>query len=376
MITLGCGKYEVYFKTRGGYSFVCRARNITQVSYSRTLNQPSSATISLSLSGQSEECCACIGSINPWEHEVSIYRDGKEVWCGPVVNAEIDLSNLTANFSCLDLFAWTDHRWIELYNSDYDIEDDTELTEVWEWILSHGYNKDPWNMTWTLGKTGVPMSNRFYPSYSTGERWGGSYPNCGEELRNLCKSGVDFTTICRNVIGGTLQTATEHTMPLITDAHWAVLPKIIISGGTMATEVGVAGGNGGYSGFSDDQMWIERPQDEYRTQFGLLQQFVTSPSLDGEDTTSTPNAITQQAFGLRELKKQPFVYVKEGELSKNAPVDFDTLIPGALIELALLQTCRTIQTRYRLAEVNVTFSAEKESVALQLTPEGAVALQA
>ena len=375
MGSLGCGQYEVYFKARGGDTFTCRARDLTSVSFSRVLNEVSEASITIAMSGQDEECCACLGSINPWEHEIAIYRDGTEVWCGPIVNGDIDLDTMVASFSAKDLFAWTDFRWIELYNMDFELNDDTELTEVWDWILTHAYNQEPWNMDWQLGRTGIPLSEKTYPGYFDPDRWGGSYPNAGDELRTLVKSGVDFTVIRRTLIGGDIEINPPGQLPVLLDKHWAKLPKITISGGTMATEVGVAGGNGGYGGWDDDQMWIERPYDKFRIRYGLLQKFFIEASLDDEDTTQLPNAITQEAFNLRELKKQPFVYVTGGQLASDAPVDFDTLIPGAVVKLALTQTCRVIQSNYRLTNVNVTYDGTNEGVALQLTPEGATALR-
>lgn len=375
MGSLGCGQYEVYFKTRGGDTFSCRARNITSLTWGRLLNDTSEASVTLALAGQDSDCCECIGSINPWEHEISIYRDGEETWCGPIVNGSIDLDAMTAQFDAKDLFSWTDMRWIELYNMDYELDDDTELSLVWDWILTHAYNQDPWNMSWNLGKTGIPLTEKFYPGFFDPDRWGGLYPNAGNELRTLVKSGLDFTVIRRNLIGGDIQINPPSQLPLLIDNHWAKLPVITIAGGTMATEVGVAGGNGGYGGWEDDQMWIERPQDEYRSRFGLLQKFFTESSLDDEDTTNLPNAITQEAFNLRELKKQPFVYITGGQLAPDSPVDFDTLIPGAVVRVSLTQTCRTIQDDYRLTRVSVTFDGSGEKVSLELTPKGADALR-
>lgn len=374
MSVLGCGNYDVYFQARGGAYNVCRADGLTALSYNRTLNEASEATVSLALRGQDESCCACIGSLNPWEHEIVIYRDGEEVWVGPIVNIDIDLDALTANFQAKDLFAWTDKRWIELSNDDgYDVEE-VELSTVFEWILFHGYSKDPWNMTWSIGSTGIPM-DRFYPGFDgETERWGGSYMMCGEELRQLAESGCDFTVVRRTLVGGDLQVNPPSQIPLLIDRHWTKLPTIKVVGTGMAEEVAVAGGGGGYYGYYDEQIWIERPDDEFRERFGLLQYFKTDDSLDDENTTDLPNAITQQAYGLRELKKQPFTYVTGGQLSMEAPVTFDTLIPGAVVNLALSQTCRTVEDEYRLVSVSVAFDGE-EHISIELTPKGVEALR-
>jgi hypothetical protein len=179
----------------------------------------------------------------------------------------------------------------------------------------------------------------------------------------------------RHYIGGDLQTESVPNQILI-DNHWATLPTIEIVGGAMATEVGVGGGNGGYYGWYDDQIWIERADDEYATKYGLLQSFFNAPDLDEEETTSMPNAITQQAYGLRELKKQPFVYVKGGALSPSAPVTINELVPGiSVFQLKLTDTCRQVEDTYRLTSVNVAYSTQGERVDIELAPLGADALR-
>lgn len=366
--TLGCGTYEVYFNTRGGGSFIFRARNLTQVNWGRTLNEVSEAQVTFSLNGQDEACCNGVGTINPWQHEISIYRDGVEVWCGPVVNATIDLSTLTATYQAKDLSAWFDHRWVELQGADQEWEE-TDVTTIYEWLVQHAYYKDPWGMEWYLQPMGIPI-DRSYIGSSPGERWAGTFPNVGDELRDLAQYGIDFTTVRRTMVGGNLEDANSGPVARLIDKSWAQLPQIQISGGGMATEVGVAGGNAGYTGWYDEQIWIERNPG---SQYGLLQKFIPAPELDDEDTTKIPNAITQKAYNIAALKAEPFVYVKGGSLSPDAPVTFDQMIPGRVFRVELLQTCRTIQTDYRLYGVEVQFNGE-ETVTPQLTPLGAEAI--
>ena len=119
---LGDGTYEVYFKTRGGARFLCRARNTTSLSWSLKMNDVSSASVTIALNGLDDECCNCIATINPWEHELAIFRNGVEVWVGPVVNGTIDLAGLTATYEARDLSAWFDHRWVEVLDVDKEFE--------------------------------------------------------------------------------------------------------------------------------------------------------------------------------------------------------------------------------------------------------------
>ncbi len=368
--TLGCGTYEVYFKSRGGDLFICRALNITKLSWSRTLNGVSDASIDFALRGEQGNCCDCVSQINPWEHEMSIYRDGNEVWCGPVVGGEINDGEGTGRFDAKDLSTWFGKRWVEVRDTDIEF-DQTDIVDVYKWLIEHAYYKDPWNMYWFFNteQLGIPI-DRTYISFDTAhERWGGSYPMVDAELSSLGQSGIDYTTIRRVMLIGDLKSSVTATARF-TDAHWVSPPVIIITGTGMATEVGVGGGGGGASGWYEDQIWIERPDDVQREQFGLLQYFEAAPSLDQEDTNGLPNAITQRAFGLRELKKTPFEYVSGGSLSRHAPVTFDQLIPGRYFRVDLAQTCRTIQGNYMLNRVSVNYTDAEEDIKIDLTPPG------
>jgi hypothetical protein len=370
---LGDGTYEVYFKTRGGARFLCRARNITSVSWSRKMNDVSQASVTIALNGLDDECCDCIATVNPWEHELAVYRNGVEVWVGPVVNGTIDLAALTASYEARDLSAWFDHRWVEVLDVDKEFEE-VNISEVYKWLIEHAYNREPWNMSWVIPNTQIPI-DRTYTARDSGERWAGTFQSVGDELRDLAQSGIDTTVVRRTLIAGDLQAETKITQ-LLTDEHWAVLPTISIIGTSMATEVGVGGGNGGYSGWYDDQIWIERANsDSNGARYGLLQSFYNAPELDEEDTTELPNAVTQQAYNLREAKKEPFVYIQGGSLSSRAPVQADELIPGNVYRVSLSETCRSIESDYRLFGVSVTMGDRGETVSLEMTPLGADALR-
>lgn len=367
--TLGCGEYEVYFKIRGGDSFVCRAQNMISLTWGRKLNAVSEAQVLFGLRGTDGDCCSCVSQINPWQHEMAIYRDGIEVWCGPITGGEVDEDSQTATFDAKDLSVWLSKRWIEL-TEDKEFEE-ADIVEVYNWLITQAYYQEQWNMDWVFNTDhlGIPI-DREYTAYSTSvDRWGGSYLNVENELSGLRKSGIDFTVIRRTYLAGDLETQ-QGINGRLTDKHWDTAPKITIIGSGMGTEIGVGGGVGGYYGWDNDQMWIERPNDVYRNQFGLLQYFESAPELDEEETIGTPNAIAQRAFGLRELKKRPFEYVNSGSLSQGAPVTFDDLIPGRYFAIELNQTCRNIQGNYLLTGVSVSHGAERETVSVEMVPPG------
>lgn len=359
-----CATYEVYVANRGGETLVCRLPNTATITYNRVLNDFSEARIDLRFDAA---CRDCLASTNPWQHEIMIFRSSQLVWCGPIVNIIYDPAGSTVSVHARDLTAWTEKRFIEIVGvDDYDVED-VDTREVFEWVLSHGYNKQPWNMTWSLHDTGIPIT-RFYPS-TGGDQWGGSYKNVASELRALSKIGVDFTAVNRHLYGGDLELVPPIAQTLkISDKAWAVAPKINVNGTSMSTRTIVAGGSGGFYGWTMDQMWIEEETD---SPYGLLESFTERTDLGDEDTTQTPNAITQEAYGRHRLLRQPIATLSEGQLAGDAPFTFDTLIPGVPIEVGLVNAVRPVEIDYRIYSVDVSASPENEVVNLKLSLPGA-----
>lgn len=380
-VSLGCGDYRVFYRERCNLTSFLAEADITGGTFSRVLNDISTASIEVRLRADSEECCGVYSSLNPWEHEIAIFRDNTEVWCGPIVRMELDFVGGRGRVEARDLLAWADKRVIEMADEDYDVED-ADLKDVYEWVLNHGYCKDPWCMTWSLQEVGVPITRR-YAAYDAagGDRWGGTYPVVGDELRNLADSGVDYTVIVRHLWGGDVEVTTPTPITTILyDNHWISLPTIIISGEDMATRVIVGSGNSGYDGWDASSMWIE-PQEQAspvtsstltvpQQKFGLLETVRKESKFDDVDTSTSPNALTQSTFGYYELSQQPFTYIEGGRLSPDAPVSFASLIPGARFDLRLTQSCRIIFNDYRLYNVNVQFGPGTEEISVTFAPVG------
>jgi hypothetical protein len=60
--------------------------------------------------------------------------------------------------------------------------------------------------------------------------------------------------------GGNLETNPPSASGAVLLAtHWMNLPSIKVSGVSMSTRTIVAGGDGGWDGYYDEQIWIEPP---------------------------------------------------------------------------------------------------------------------
>jgi len=379
---------------RCGGSFVCELTDVTDIKFNRILNEVSEATVTATFA-----CTSCMSYVDPWRHEIAIYRNDEQVWVGPIIDIEFNTSDQTIVIYGKDLMTWADHRVVELADIEYAPEA-TDLSDAFDWLLNHAYCKDPWCMSWNLTPTGIPIQ-RFYPSFdkANGERWGGSYVAVGEELRTLAEAGVDWTVVNRNLWGG----STEVSNPLGTgvtliDSHFRTPPPIKVTGVKMVNRAISAGGNGGYYGFYDSQIYIVPPVigpivpsllDPLQQTYGLLETFATTDINDDVDTTPVgnqvpPNPITEDASSRYELLSTPYCFVSGGTLSPDAPVTFNMdLIPGGLIGIMLDSSVRplvrsdtpaALRGKLRLKEVTVSVSGSDETVAITLTPAGTTTL--
>lgn len=375
---LGCGSYRVMVQERCGAQFVCELREVSGLSFNRVLNEISEATVEVSMNG----CCDCLANVDPWKHEVAIYRNDSLVWVGPILDMEFRTSEESILIYARDLLAWADHRVVELADEDYEPEA-TDLSDAYTWLLNHGYCKDPWCMTWTVNPVGIPIE-RHYPSFDKagGERWGGSYPVCGEEMRTLSEAGIDFTVVNRHLWGGSTEISNPVSSNIILlDSHFQTTPDIKVGGSKMTNRQVSAGGDGGYTGYYDDQVSIypaipgpitPSNLDSAQLSHGLLESFNTTTIYDEVDTTIIPNAVLQDAKSRWDLFSEPYVFITGGNLSENAPVTFDeTLIPGGIINIGIRNTCKRLtEDQMRLREVKVSVNAEGETVSIVLTPLG------
>jgi hypothetical protein len=360
---LSCANYSLWIAQRGGTKLVCKL-DVAGISFNRALNGYSEANITVAMNAK---CANALSSVNPWQHELLIFRDEQMVWCGPLIQIRYSPSTSRIHLYARDLWAWTHKRLIEIQGEDYDVEE-VDAKDVFEWILNHAYNKQPWNMTWNLSPTGIPIT-RYYPGFTEPDRWGGQYLNCGQELEDISTYGVDFTVINRTLYGGSLVVNPPRDITLkIADQNWVKAPDIAVNGAEMSTRTAVAGGSGGYYGFYDDQMYIVESDSD--TEFGLLETFITKPELDDEDTTVLPNAITQEAAGRHLLLSQPIALIQGGQLSGNSPFDFNDLIPGMPISVGLLNSIRNLDNNYRLVGLQVEVNETSETVNLELTLPG------
>ena len=108
---LGCGVPSVFITARCSSSMTCQIdlADITKLTWTRRMDEVSEAEVEIGLTGDSSQtCCACLANVEPFCHELHIWRDGQEVWVGPIEAIRYERDRVT--IKARDSLAWLDVR--------------------------------------------------------------------------------------------------------------------------------------------------------------------------------------------------------------------------------------------------------------------------
>lgn len=108
---LGCGVPSVFITTRCSSSMTCQIdlADITKLMWTRRMDEVSEAEVEIGLTGDaSQTCCQCLADVEPFCHELHIWRDGEEVWVGPIEAIKYEREKVT--IKARDSLAWLDVR--------------------------------------------------------------------------------------------------------------------------------------------------------------------------------------------------------------------------------------------------------------------------
>lgn len=350
---LGDGEYMVSIRSRGGANLVTEVP-AEKIEWDRRLDEISEATVTVALPDPRNPCslvtgildtCELAAGLRTWAMEVHIARDGSTVWEGPIVRLVYGRSVLI--ITARDVLAWAGRRTIHSLIDFRSPAGPADLSRIAEALIIDAYTPDdPRVLRYlTVIEAGV-----------FGERFYGDKPRYAlDELRELARTGVDFTVIGRRiVISGEL--GLTRLSALGQDDFLGEI-RIIEDGNGAATEGWVVGkGVVGNCGGTDDY-------------FGLLEVIATQDSILDEPSADA------QACAIVATGNPPPTYVEmpsSAQLACDARVCIEELVPGVIIPLVLADDvlCRALVTDLRLRTVSVSVDARGESVGVELTPVG------
>lgn len=345
---LGCaGEYKVIVTSRCGTVTVCELTNISDLKFTRVLDDTSEATMVIDLAGDREDsCCECIGNVRTWIHSVMIFRDSELVWGpGPVTNVlhRKDQVSVVAR----DVSAWLDVR---LVHNDLDFVDEDPLLIAQALITDAMEPDDPCGIARKVvvqtPAITPPVIEREYTAEDPSQY-------SGDAFRELARTAIDYTVLGdRILLGAPLAYGPYVTL---TDEDFQVEIEVEERGLEAATRWVVQG---------DGSIGTAGGLDPF---YGLIEQLADESGIEDDDQAT----IGAQNRLAASNPAPVYINVPEGaRLSPEAPVCFDTLVPGTLVNVNLQGLCRKVYAQLKLTAVSVSVSNEDEEVGITLSPLG------
>ncbi|MFJ8855091.1 hypothetical protein [Streptomyces sp. NPDC102437] len=369
---LGCAaSYTAMVHWRGGALPFVSLDTLTAVSWSRTINDISEASVTIAMADVSADCCGQLGDVSPWVHELTLYRDGELVWQGPI--QRIVMRRASIVIEAADVFSWFDHL-VNTFRVTY-----TAATADGE-----GRRRGP--ITYIaanhirLNLQAFQLADLDYPGilpYITRsdagllpikvEKDGSSNQTVwteylGDILREWTKRGLTWTTVGRSLLlrGRRSLTGARAAARLTLD-HFAGDIEVIKDGRQGAT-YGWATSQQGQD-ISDGRTL---GTGKTRTPYGRLDILVR---IQEEDATAGDlRESARDAIAGRYPVPTVINVPDSAQLTPDAPVTIRQLVPGVRIDLLADELCAPIAAGFLLSDVEVTWGRGGETVGIALIP--------
>jgi hypothetical protein len=339
---LGTSDYAAQITTRGGGK-VLGDVDWETVSYNRISGDTADATVRWCQ--PDAQVPAFMAETEPWEHDLVIWRTAEPdpVFAGPVRTCTYEEGVVT-------IVAKDPTAWFERRNNHTDVTyTDRDLAEIYGKIAASLLAQDPSPaiaiITSPCGVTGTRVLRAAESARGA------------DLLRELARSGVDWTAIGRRVlIGGSTLAAGLGTLVLIDDA--VASPRLVKAGDNTATRETLR-----WQTADQTPMLTTVPSRQERI-LGLLEELVEEPDIAD---ASSASVAAQARLDLFDHNPR----VLTCDLTADAPAAVNELIPTRLVDSRVTTLPAVAAGVFRLRRVDVTVDQDKETVSLQATPVGA-----
>ncbi|MFC8466013.1 hypothetical protein [Streptomyces sp. NPDC057250] len=319
---------------------VSTADTLVEVEWNRVLDDTSGARVLIHPDG---DCCETLSAVRSWRHKLVIWRDGKFVWEGPVLQALWGLGEV--EIFAGDILSWLDRRTVHETRAFTR----TDLTDIAQWLIEDGFAPDdPGHSVQVIGRTRI-RGDRAY-TVDVGQT--------GDHLRDLAETGLDYTAVGSTILllpedhGVRVGTLTDADMPeglTVAEDGASLATRWVVHGDEDAGVKGEAGG-----------------RDDY---YGLLELVVEETSILDDSSAA---AAARSRLGTT-YPVPLFVDTQEVTISPEANIDVPLLVPGWCLDIASTRTCRTVTQRLKIIGVKVIEDGQGEKVQVQVAPVGASA---
>ncbi|MET7814228.1 poly-gamma-glutamate hydrolase family protein [Streptomyces sp. NPDC005395] len=380
---LGCPEsYTAVIHWRGGalpYPSASMDR-LTKVTWSRTVNDVSDAAVTVLKGDMPAECCEALGDVEPWVHELTLYRDDELVWQGPILRTTE--RGETILIEAVDVFAWLDHvanTWAVLYNTAAADSVGRKRAPVqyiaWNHIrlnlTQSALSKPP---DWAnlmpyivrIGETATPATSFIKAGSKKQSVWPAFV---GDIVRELAKFGLVWTVLGRSIRLSSMRARTlwswRRTGLRLTAADFAGDIEVIKDGTSAAT----------YAMATTKQESDLTPGKtigvgKTGTAYGRLDTIVELQGVDSDDPLSDSDIREAGEAALVGRYPVPVtVNIPQGSaLRQEAPITIQQLVPGERFDVFADGFCTQLAQAFVLSDLEVEWDGSTEKVAISLTP--------
>lgn len=346
---LGCGDSSFFITSRCAGTVTCVLDgHVTSAKWERKLDDVSTAEVTVDLSGDAASvCCSCLSDTEPWCHELHIWRDGDEVWCGPIQEIEYSYNQVTIRAS--DSLAWLNVR-IPIANIHPLVDEDITTTALG--VLALAFSNDEPTYTCEFANifsqpTGF-VAKLFYEAFKDTSL---------QILRKIADLGLNFTTLGRTIV---LVGSTTPLTPLVllNDEH--------IIGNIQVTKDGTLQGNRYYVHFDGDFGLPASGEAIDKYCYNDIERVLDGLGL----VTGAQAAATGDSYAAATSIAPRMVVVPDGSrLSPDTPWTINQMVPGTRVDVAVTRLCLDLTQSFILTGIEVTYSnTDGESVGISLVP--------
>ena len=359
---LGCGTPSAFITNRctNGVNCVIDNEIISSLFWGRVLDDVSEAELVMELSGTVNfTCCQCLDEAEPWCNELHIWRDGEEVWVGPILDIVYETETVTVHAQ--DSLGWLGVRVLP-GNLDYTVGSPNgvqDLTTIAIDLLEIAFSED--NLTCEIDNIFSSLTGIVYDT--PGLFFEGFQGTALDVLRDISDIGLDFTTVGRTIV---LVGDADPLNPLslLNDEHIMGDIKVTKDGALMANRyyVHFEGDNGIPASGEAINFHCYGPVEKIRDGDGL------SSGIDAAK-------LADQYVAAGGIAPRVVEIPDGSQLSPDTPWTINELVPGARVDVAITRLCISLTQSFRLIGVEVRYNeSDGEQVGITLRPMNSVAV--
>lgn len=376
---LGCvTDIQCFVTGKCGGPTVCALTNISTVEWNRILDGISTAKVEVPVAigaGGGNPCCRCLADVEPWCHELHIWRNGEEVWCGPILNVVYGFEKVVIN--AMDVLGWLTVRVSEGLIS-YGIPNAqgvittpaAEVTDIAMNILTVAFaDEDPCVLEWVY-QTDLPLNGGTRPTKQgpVPARFEAFSETAFSQLDTLSDLGLDYTTLGRRIILSVSGENEQRVARTLTDQN--------ILGEIEVTKDGLLAANRVFARYEGDDTAATCTANNSDVvpcpAIAESEQFCYGPIEILRDDAASLNfsaasQIAQKYADAGSPIPRTISFPGGSRLHPDTPFGINEIIPGNIMRVVLTNLCFPVANDFKIQQLTYQLNTEgEESVSLDL----------